>query len=88
MAWSRYEDVPIEYGVYRGQLVRGKAIRRVPYKQFAWTPHKFKEGERIELVADSFYGDPFMWPIIADANPEHFWFGNFGPSDVIRVPYV
>lgn len=67
---SRYRRVPESSPLdARGERQRGKELRviaRAPGR-FA---HTVREGERLDLLAFKYYGDPTRWWQIADANPE------------------
>lgn len=74
---SRYERVkdyvPLDV---RGNRNRVKRIRRIekPEKVLA---HIVKEGDRLDLLAYTYYGDPTKSWFICDANQEMF------PSDLL-----
>ncbi|MEV4454362.1 hypothetical protein [Microbispora sp. NPDC049633] len=85
---SRYQDLGTESRSWRGKLVRGQELRPPRTWWFDYTDHTWREGTRIDLVAHQYYGDPYDWWQIADANPEIFWWGELEPGTIIRVPYV
>ena len=67
---SRYRNLP-ESSVLtaQGERLRGKELRAIarPPGQFQHTVH---DGDRLDLLAFKYYGDPARWWQIADANPE------------------
>ncbi len=44
--------------------------------------------DRIDTVAEAFYGDPTQWWRIGDANPEILDWSSVEPGTKIRVPNV
>ncbi|MEU0369584.1 hypothetical protein ABZ070_04840 [Streptomyces sp. NPDC006283] len=70
---SRYHDA--EIGVHRlpdGTEVRYAKRRFLPPLEAATgesAPHTVSSGERPELLAQRYFGDPGQWWQIADANP-------------------
>jgi nucleoid-associated protein YgaU len=70
----------------RGALARALELRRIPS-----TPgvleHVVVEGERLDQLAQRFYGDPLKSWLILDANPEEINpFLLLRPGRRIRVP--
>ncbi|GAA3818074.1 hypothetical protein [Streptomyces chiangmaiensis] len=67
---SRYHDA--EIGVHRladGTEVRYSKRRLLPPLDEDTQPHTVGAGERPDLLAQRFFGDPGQWWRIADANP-------------------
>jgi len=75
---SRYRNLP-ESSVLtaQGERLRGKELR-VMKRPLARFQHTVRDGDRLDLLAFKYYGDPARWWQIADANPE-FEF----PSDML-----
>jgi nucleoid-associated protein YgaU len=70
----------------RGEAVRALDLRRIPP-----TPgvleHVVVEGERLDQLAQRFYGDPLKSSLILDANPEELDpFLLLRPGRRIKVP--
>lgn len=65
---SRYEKI----GAYQVADASGKTITALKIRFIPATPagylHQFKQGERLDLLAQSFYGSPEKFWLIADAN--------------------
>lgn len=67
---SRYHDA--EIGVHRqadGTEVRYAKRRLLPPLEADTQPHTVGAGERPDLLAQRYFGDPSQWWQIADANP-------------------
>jgi phage tail protein X len=80
---SRYEYVPV-YQHYNGPDASDykknipqtmiPTIRRRPLDNFDFSQaitHVYQNGDRIDLLAYKYYGDPSMWWVILDANPQY-----------------
>jgi nucleoid-associated protein YgaU len=86
---SRYKDSQVDkVNGPGGALIQ--AI--IPSAQRGWvfnfTYHSIAAGDRPDLLATRFYGDPTQWWHIADANPEILDWVSVAPGTVIRVPNV
>jgi phage tail protein X len=53
---------------------------------FTYSPYQFTGADRLDNLANSFYGDPAAWWSIADANPEILDWSNVAPGTIIRIP--
>lgn len=67
---SRHQDLP----TYRAAVTRaGQEIElfvpRNPDPQAQSLTHKVVAGDRLDLLADRYFGDPFQYWRIVDANP-------------------
>ncbi|HEV2708100.1 MAG TPA: hypothetical protein VGV59_19445 [Pyrinomonadaceae bacterium] len=81
---SRYrklrESSPIDA---KGERLRGKDLRLIPRLDGSFL-HTVREGERLDLLAFKYYGDPTRWWQLSDANPETPY-----PPDLLdRRPHV
>ncbi|MDX3260701.1 tail protein X [Streptomyces sp. MI02-2A] len=87
-ASSRYKDSNLTL-IATG---RGTNLTVVPGQQkewsFAFTYHQLTSADRIDLLAQQFYGDPELWWHIADANPEILDWTVLTPGQTIRIPSV
>ena len=43
-------------------------------------------GDRIDTIANAFYGDPTQWYVVADANPEILDWSVIDPGTLLRIP--
>lgn len=50
--------------------------------------HTWVEGTRVEVVADKFIGDVYLWHEVMDLNPSILDPWSIAPGTVIRVEYV
>lgn len=85
---SRYDNIAVVYTDRRGEAVRGRELRPNPSWAFNFTRYAVREGDRIDIIADSVYGDPEMWYLIADANPDVLDWFQVSPGLTLRIPYV
>jgi hypothetical protein len=66
---SRYRKVPESSPVNaQGERQRGIDLRVIPRADGRFA-HTVREGERLDLLAFKYYGDPTRWWQIGDANP-------------------
>jgi nucleoid-associated protein YgaU len=71
---SRYADTPVLRDETTDPPTAYLARRLVPApeRQATLGEHEVQEGDRLDLIAARWYGDPELWWRIADANPsEH-----------------
>lgn len=87
---SRYAQNPVstlvfsnDVQVYRTALRSPPALPPASFRLHFWT-----ETDRLDALANLLFGDPAMWWIIADLNPEILDFYGLAPGTVIRVPNV
>lgn len=87
---SRYRNLPESSPVdAAGERLRGKDLREIP-PPLDWPfRHTVREGERLDLLAFKYYGEPTKWWQIADANPqEAFPLDLLDRSPVIKERFV
>lgn len=53
---------------------------------FSFAFHTVIEGERIDILADRFFGDAELWWVIADVNPRWSFFDRLPAGTVLRIP--
>lgn len=93
---SRYEWVPVykHYDEYVDDKGRVQAniiptLRRRDLPQFSTTEalvHTFTLGDRIDLIAYQYYGDPQLWWVIMDANPRYMTPWDIKIGDSLYIP--
>jgi nucleoid-associated protein YgaU len=63
----------------------------VPGQQFATTfsyvSHMITDNDRLDRLANQYYGDPSQWWQIANANPEWIDWSNIPVGTVVRIPF-
>lgn len=59
-----------------------------PTRSFTYTSYVWSEGDRGDLIAAVYYGDPTFWWLIAHANPEILDWNSVPMGTVIRIPDV
>jgi len=84
--YSRYADnllLPIvDDGVSRPTIIIGTPDQQtISYSTYTW-----KQGDSIEYLAYSVYGDEQSWWYIANANPEIMFWNTVNPGTQVRVP--
>lgn len=67
---SRYQSVPdIAVPDARGRVVAAKGTRPLPVVTGTFT-HTVSAGDRLDQLADTYYGQPLLYWHICDANPQ------------------
>lgn len=84
---SRYERAKVAR-VFVSRSERRPSIfaKPPPDAVFDFSTHVVVEGDRLDLIAHSVYGDPALWHVIADANPELEVPEPLVPGTVLRIP--
>jgi hypothetical protein len=85
---SRYND---SYIYYIAIVENGNITPVVTYDfgelgTLNWSDYVWKDGDRLDNIAQGNYRSPYSWWIIAEANPEIEDILNISPGTVIRVP--
>lgn len=57
-------------------------------QHIVFDPYVVQQGDRLDVLAYSYYGDALLWWIIARANPEVFYPDTPAPGTVIRIPHA
>lgn len=70
----------------RNNTYQKTVIRKFPTKTFRFYTYVWKEGDRIDLVANEFFGDPSYWWRIMDINPEIINAFDIPIGTNIRIP--
>jgi hypothetical protein len=81
---SRYLNVPL-YSLTSGELQFGlrKRVRMLDDEKYVI--HVVQDGERLDMIADTYYGNPQLWWIIADVNSIfRFWTMAIGTE--LKIP--
>ena len=87
MSFSRYR----KDGVLREGKIRGtnegllRLRRRMKRGEIVFTTITLKEGQRLDKIAQQFYGDGRLWWIIAAASGIGWWM-QAPPGTLIKVP--
>lgn len=55
-------------------------------KLISYTFYRVIHGDRVDTLANDFYGRADLWWLIADANPEIMDWFNVAPGEVLRIP--
>lgn len=84
---SRYKTATIQTAVGPDGSTRQEMRVAFPTsRSITYTFYRVGAGERVDTIANDFYGDGRMWWMIADANPEIMDWADLTVGDVIRVP--
>lgn len=68
---SRYRILPeFTHQTASGEYILTKALRALATRPTGRFQHTVQEGDRLDLLAYKYYGDPTKWWQINDANPE------------------
>lgn len=55
------------------------------YENFSFFDYTWKNGDKLYKIAQTFYGDPMLWWVIAEVNKQPTDF-HYSPGDIIKVP--
>lgn len=87
---SRYENSVVDFVAYNTPESAAPVvfysftdIGRISYNEYVW-----KEGDRLDQLAVSFYRYPEAWWIIAEYNPQITDPTNIPAGTVLRIPNV
>jgi nucleoid-associated protein YgaU len=84
---SRYERVKDYVALdARGNRNRVKRTRRIPQQPKKAVTYIVKEGDRLDLLAYTYYGDPTKFWLICDANQAMFPTDLLVPGKKIIIP--
>jgi Phage Tail Protein X len=87
LANSRYVTQPVlvlpnDDGSYSPTVFRGPIGLPATFYHY-----QIRQGDRFDIIANSFYGDSTLYWLIADANPEIFFPGGIlTPGVTVRIP--
>lgn len=70
----------------------GRVVTVIGHRKDYIPPHpsdmtyRFKQGDRLDLIAHQFYGDPQLYWVILDANPQYASELDIQPGDFLTIP--
>ncbi len=70
LAGSRYADQPVLQVMGSDGSYRPTVYGPAPFINSAFYHHVISLGDRMDLLAEQYLGDPTLWWQIADANPQ------------------
>ena len=87
-ASSRYATSQIIALQKNGQVINVIVLNQPQTQTVTYVSHMVTATDRLDLLANQYYGDPTQWWVIANANPElnPDW-TNIEPGTVIRIPF-
>lgn len=92
LANSRYINSTVMTVVAPAAFGGGDISVIVPSMQqpfsFKYVSHQVVAGDRIDTIANQYYGDATSWWRIADANPSQLWWDDLTLGTVLRIPVL
>jgi hypothetical protein len=85
---SRYINTPIVDLTINGQTRQVLVPSPQTNYSFTYTAYMVTGEDRIDTIANDFYGDPTLWFHIAQGNPEILNWSNLPPGSIIRIPGI
>lgn len=84
---SRYRNVYAYEGEYKGKIVTAFHIRNLQNIDTSNAlKHIWIEDDRLDNLAERYYGDPQYWWFILDANPRYMEEYEIKNGDVLAIP--
>ena len=83
---SRYNNQPVLRVVGSDGITRPTIYRQPPPLAPRFLHYQVVYGDRLDNLAFTFYNDPTLWWVIADANPEVFYPASLAPGSILRIP--
>lgn len=87
---SRYEYADIDYydyktsgSIYPCLFYTFDVLNTLTYTEYVW-----KEGDRLDRLAEEFYKKPTLWWIIPEHNPQIEDTASIAPGTILRIPDV
>ena len=87
-ATSRYANAAVDLVTDDRGTHQSVSIPTPTDKTFSFTYYQVDEGESVDYLAYSFFGDGRLWWVLADANPEILDWSYMPGGLILRVPYV
>lgn len=85
---SRYSNSPVLLIVGPDGVSRPTVYRTQPGLPNQFLHYQVVYGDRMDMLANKFFGDPTLWWVIADSNPEVFYPADLAIGSIIRIPQV
>jgi hypothetical protein len=86
---SRYQDAPVIRVRDAQDRVLPAIYPNIPSLDgLSYTTHVSGENDRYDLIAWQLWGDPELWWVIADVNPEYLYPDGIPSGTVLRIPVV
>lgn len=87
-AGSRYINTPIVNLDVKGQTRQVMVPGPQDGYAFQYQAYMVRGEDRIDTLAEAFYGDSTLWYQIAQGNPEILQWDNVPSGTIIRIPIV
>lgn len=86
---SRYASDQIVSVDRDGQVINVIVLSQPVAQTISYVSHMVTDNDRLDNLANQYYGDPTQWWIIANANPQlNPNFMKLTPGTVIRIPFT
>ena len=82
---NRYQNQTLTSGGFSIRSVAGIIRDEVEAGTVSTSVYVLKSGERLDILADKFYGDGKLWWIIAAASGVGWWL-QATPGTILRIP--
>lgn len=85
---SRYEHSDVVRVVAADGVARQTVIPtdNISGTSFQFSYYTVQDGDRMDVLAQRFLGDPELWWVIADHNPEKMFYDYLAVGSVLRIP--
>lgn len=84
---SRYEHSDVQRLTAPNGTPRQTVLAETPQSTpLTFSYYTVTTGDRIDILAERFFGDAELWWVIADANPQHMFFDYLPDGAVLRIP--
>ncbi len=87
-AGSRYINTPVVDLTVNGQTRRVLVPGPQSGYSFQYQAYMVTGEDRIDTLAQNFFGDPTLWWMVAQANPERLDWSVLPAGTIIRIPIV
>lgn len=85
---SRYVNSAVLLVEDSSGVMHPTVYRAAPTMPSQFLHYQVVYGDRMDVLANTYFGDPTLWWLIADANPEVFYPMQLVPGSIIRIPQV
>lgn len=84
---SRYSNVYTHERIVDDKEIIAFNIRQLPQINYGGaTKHRWIMSDRLDILADRYYGDPQYWWFLLDANPKYMEEHEIRNGDLLLIP--
>lgn len=84
---SRYANSTVVALDRSGQVVNVIVPGQQTAQTFTYISHQYTDTDRLDNLANQYYGDPTQWWQIANANPEWIDWTSVPAGTILRIPF-